>query len=308
MLAPRENLALFGHEEEKTFFLNAFHSGRFPHAWILGGNFGIGKATFAFHMARYIFSGRQDGNTSFSSQDSLCRRVTAQSYADLWTAGGENETEIGVERVRDLNSFLTQTSAEGGWRVLIIDGAERLNRNAANALLKRLEEPPSKTVFFLTTMLPARLLPTIQSRCHSLSLKPLEEGDMGKVLQSQGMDLPSFSSFAEGSPGRLMRLMEEDGPQIYADLQKIIEGTSPTDFINAYAGEDNSYDLIEDLLRNFLYKNLMKKLETRTGVDQALIAYEKIEHLFDQCRFSQLDKRATLNCVFSLFPLGIVPA
>ena len=65
-----ENLTLFGHEEEKTFFLNAFHSARFPHAWILGGNFGIGKATFAFHMARYVFSGRQDGNLQGSSAES----------------------------------------------------------------------------------------------------------------------------------------------------------------------------------------------------------------------------------------------
>ncbi len=299
MVAPRENLTLFGHEEEKAFFLNAFHSSRFPHAWILGGSFGIGKATFAFHMARYIFSGRQDGNTHFSDQDSLCRRIAVQSHGDLWTVGGDKESEIGVDSIRALNSFLNQTSAEGGWRVVIIDGAEGLNRNAANALLKRLEEPPLKTLFFLTTAIPGRLLPTIRSRCQLLSLKPLGEGDVKKVLQSQGRELPDFWLLAEGSPGRLMRLMEGEGPQVYADLQKIFEGGSPTDFMNTYAGEDNSYDLIEDLCRSFLYKNLMEKLKMQTGVDQALTVYEKIDHLFDQCRFAQLDKRATLSCAFA---------
>jgi len=299
MLAPRENLTLFGHEESKAFFINAFHSSRFPHAWILGGNFGIGKATFAFHMARYIFSGRQDGDTSFLDHDPLCRRIVAQSHGDLWTVGGEKESEIGVDLIRGLNSFLNQTAAEGGWRVVIIDGADRLNRNAANALLKRLEEPPLKTVFFLTTPIPARLLPTIRSRCQLLSLKPLTEQDVKEVLLSQGMTLPPFSFLAEGSPGRLIRLMEGEGPQIYEDLQKILEGTSPTAFINTYGGEENSYDLIEDLLRAFLYKNIMEKLETQADVDHPLKVYEKIDHLFDQCRFAQLDKRATLTCAFA---------
>lgn len=299
MLTPQENLTLFGHEEAKAFFLNAFHSSRFPHAWILGGDFGIGKATFAFHMARYIFSRRQDKNTSFLSHEPLHRRIVAQSHGDLWVAGGDSETEIGVDRIRDLNAFLTQTSAEGGWRVLIIDGAEKLNRNAANALLKRLEEPPSQTIFFLVTTVPAHLLATIRSRCQPLSLKPLGERDVIKVLQSQGMEIPTFFSLGEGSPGRLMRLMEGNGLQIYAELQKIIKGASPTDFINTYAGEESSYNVIEDLLRIFLYKDLMEKLERRGKIDQALIAYDQIDYLLSQCRFAQLDRRVTLSCAFA---------
>ncbi|MBI2706931.1 MAG: hypothetical protein HYX35_01225 [Proteobacteria bacterium] len=213
--------------------------------------------------------------------------------------GGDKESEIGVDLIRALNSFLNQTTAEGGWRVVIVDGAEGLNRNAANALLKRLEEPPPKTVFFLTTAIPGRLLPTIRSRCQLLPLKPLVEGDVEKVLLSQGMACPGFSSLAEGSPGRLMRLMEGEGPQIYADFQKILEGAPATDFINIYGGEENSYELIEDLLRAFLYKNIMEKLETQAEVAPPLKVYEKIDHLFDQCRFSQLDKRATLTCAFA---------
>lgn len=148
MLTPRENLHLFGHLEARECFLNAVHSQRFPHAWILSGPFGVGKATFAYHMARYILSNREDRNTTFTQDDPLYCRIRAQSHGDLWTVGGDEGGEIGIEPIRQLTSFLSQTTFEGGWRVVIIDGVEKLNRNAANALLKSLEEPPSKTVFF----------------------------------------------------------------------------------------------------------------------------------------------------------------
>ncbi len=300
MLAPRENVTLFGHEEAKALFLKAFHSARFPHAWILGGNVGIGKATFAFHMARYILSGRQEGDTHFSAHDPLCRRILAQSHGDLWTGGGEGEPEIGVDLIRDLTSFLTQTPAMGGWRVVIIDGADRLNRNASNALLKRLEEPPPKTIFFLTTPLPARLLPTLRSRCQLLPLSPLSDQEVKDVLSSQGIAPPDFFALAEGSPGRLATLMEGEGPHIYAGLQKILEGASPTSFINTFGGEEVSYALTEDLLRTFLYKGLVEKLgKDASVISRALETYEKIDRLFDNCRFAQLDKRATLTCALA---------
>jgi len=305
MLTPRENLKFFGHQEAQNVFLKAFHSGRFPYAWIITGPFGIGKATFAFHMARYILSGRQDGNTIFSESDPLHRRVVAQSHGDLRTLGGEEASEIGVESIRELNAFLNQTSAEGGWRVIIIDGADRLNRNAANALLKRLEEPPLKTVFLLITALPGRLLATIRSRCQLLALTPLEEETVKEVLFSQNISAPTFLSIAQGSPGRLMRLMEGEGQQIYADLQKVLQGGSPTSFVHTYGGEEGSYILLEDLLRNFLHTDLLAKVEggpslfNEVSLDEALRVYEKIEGLFDQCRFAQLDRKVTLTCVFA---------
>jgi len=306
MLTPRENLKLFGHDEPRETFLKAFHSNRFPHAWIVAGPFGIGKATFAFHMARYILSGRQDGNTLFAQDNPLHRRIVAQSHGDLWTLGGEETREVGVESVRELNHFLNQTSAEGGWRVIIIDGADTLNRNAANALLKRLEEPPPKTVFFLITSLPGRLLATIRSRCQVLPLMPLGESTVQEVLLSQGLSSPNFLPIGQGSPGRLMRLMEGAGAQIYADLQNLIigKGEAPS-FIQTYGGEETSYVLIEDLLRNFLHTDLLAKVEGNPSqfkdvpLDQALRVCEKIEDLFDQCRFAQLDRKATLTCVFA---------
>lgn len=305
MLTPRENLKLCAHQEARDFFLNTFHSSRFAHGWILGGGYGIGKATFAFHMARYILSGRHDKNTSFSESDPLYRRIVAQSHGDLWTLEGEDAVEFGVDPIRELNSFLTQTPAEGGWRVVIIDGAEKLNRNAANALLKRLEDPPKKTVFLLVTTTPGRLLPTIRSRCQLLSLTPLAEREVEEVLHSQGMKLPDFSSIAEGSPGRLMRLMQGEGEKIYKDLQKVLAGEEASSFMGAYTEGEGAYAIIEDFLRIFLYKNLMDKVEGRlsffknVSFEQALKTYEKVEELLTQYQTAQLDKRATLTCVFA---------
>ncbi len=224
MLTPRENTTLFGHQAARQSFMHAFHSPRCPHAWIIGGAVGVGKATFAFHHARYVLSGRQDGNTHFDENDPLHRRIVAFSHGDLWAVGGGEEDEIGIEPIRALTHFLHQTPLEGGWRVLIIDGADCLNRNAANALLKCLEEPPARTLFFLTTSLPESLLPTIRSRCHFLPLNPLDGNDVAAVLKSQGLTPPSFFERAEGSPGRLMRFMEGNGIQLYEDLEKVLEG------------------------------------------------------------------------------------
>lgn len=305
MLAPRENLKLVGHQEERDDFLRTFHSDRFPHGWIVAGPCGIGKATFVFHMARYILSGRQDKNTSFSEKDPLYRRIVVQSHGDLWTLGGEDAQEIDVDSVRKLNGCLNQTTAEGGWRVVVIDGANRLNRNAANALLKRLEEPPPKTVFFLITGFPGHLLPTIRSRCQTLSLNPLNEEEVKEALQFQGLPLPDYFSISLGSPGRLIRLMEGEGPQIYKELQKLLEGGAATSFVRDYGKEEASYNLVEDLLRNFLHHHLLEKIKGKTSffkdysLEKTLIIQGKIEGLFDQCRFAQLDRKATLTCVFA---------
>jgi len=304
MLTPRENLKLYGHVQERETFLKTFHSSRFSHAWIVAGSFGIGKATFVFHMARYVLSGRKDHNTDFQITDPLYRRTIAQSHGDLYTLG-DSGAEIGVEAVRNLNTALNQTPAEGGWRVVIIDGADTLNRNAANALLKRLEEPPPKTIFFLTTPLPGRLLATIRSRCQLLTLKPLSEEDLRNVLRSQNLDLPEFLSMGQGSPGRLMRLMEGEGASLYAEFQKVVAGASPTSLIHTYGGDEKTYATLEDLLRNFLHTNLLAKVEGHpsyfkdTSLDQVLRLCEKSEELFDQCRFAQLDQKATLTCIFA---------
>lgn len=297
MLTSRENLTLIGHQEARNLFLQAYHSARFPHGWIISGAFGIGKATFACHMARYLLSGRLDGNTQFAENDPLHRRMMAGSHGDLWTISPEDGKEIGVDAIRNLNSALNQTPAEGGWRVVIIDGADSLNRNAANALLKRLEEPPVKTLFFLITSLPGRLLPTIRSRCQCLHFNSLTDDEVKQVLQAQGLSVPDTLASFDGSAGRAMRLMAGEGAQLYTDLQAVLNGGSPTAFIHAYGGDD-FYEQVEDLVRQFVHAQLLKNAGS-DSVEKALKLHEEVDSLFTQARVGQLDRKATLTCVFA---------
>jgi DNA polymerase-3 subunit delta' len=292
MLNPRENLKLVGHSQAKEIFLNAYHSDRFPHAWILAGPFGIGKATFAFYMTRFLLS----GDDNILANHPIYRQIVADSHGDVRVIGSDDVREIGIETIRDLNGFLNQTSAQGGFRVVIIDGADKLNRNAANALLKRLEEPPPKTVFFLTTSVPGRLLPTIRSRCQVLNLLPLTDGEVEEVIKDQNLTAPEGITYEKGSPGRLIRLMEGEGGQIYADLQKVLAGGSPSAFIKAYGSDEAAYGIVEDLIRNFIHMNILEKVESDT-LDQTLKVCEKVETLLDECQFAQLDRKATLTCV-----------
>jgi DNA polymerase-3 subunit delta' len=299
MLNPKENLTLIGHQEAQDIFHKAFHSNRFHHAWIIHGPVGIGKATFAFHMARFLLSGEDN----ILSNNPIYRRILADSHGDLRVIGEEGEGEIGVETIRDLNTFLNQTSVEGGFRIVIIDGAERLNRNAANALLKRLEEPPAKTVFFLVTSCLGRLLPTIRSRCQVLTLSPLSESEVAAVFKSQDIDFEPHAMLAEGSPGLLARYRDEPGQQLSIEFQEVLGGKSATSLIRSYGGDEATYTLLEDLLRSHIHQELLEKALQESSLDKTLKIWDKVDQLLETCRFAQLDKKATLTCVFETLAL-----
>ncbi len=185
---PRETTELFGHEAAEEAFLAAFRSGRLPHAWILGGPEGIGKATFAYRVARFVLANpdphsaavRQAGTMAVPPDHPIARKIAAQSHGGLfvlrrqWNAEKKSmPTQIPVELVRKALDFFGATAAVPGWRVCIVDSAEDLNLNGANALLKTLEEPPEKSLFLIVSHMPGRIMPTIRSRCRSLAMRPL---------------------------------------------------------------------------------------------------------------------------------------
>src|SRR5215469_13580615 len=157
--APRENAALLGHEAAEAALLGAYRSGRLPHAWLFSGPRGIGKATLAFRFARFVLAGGGEGGLFAAAPTTLAmppthpvfRRVASGGHADLLVVerGLDSKrrklrSEIVVDDTRAIAGFLRLTPAEGNWRVVIVDGADLMNRNAANALLKTLEEPPQK--------------------------------------------------------------------------------------------------------------------------------------------------------------------
>ncbi len=192
MAHPRETTALFGHREAETALLNAYRSGRIPHAWLIGGAQGIGKATLAYRMARFVLAHRDPHGADVQRAETLwvdpsdpvARQVAAGAHGGLLTLErslndkGVMRTVITVDETRETISFFGSTAAVEGWRVCIVDTVDELNPNAANALLKVLEEPPQRSLFLLVSHAPARVLPTILSRCRKLPLRPLATADV----------------------------------------------------------------------------------------------------------------------------------
>ena len=232
---PRETNVLFGHREAEAALLNAYRSGRIPHAWLIGGAQGIGKATLAYRMARYVLAHRDPlaatvqraNNLDVDAADPVARRIAAGAHGGLLVLQrtpndkGVMRTVITVDETRETISFFGSTAAAEGWRVCIVDTVDELNPNAANALLKTLEEPPRQSLFLLVSHAPGRVLPTILSRCRRLPLRPLAMTDVIKAV-SQATGLASgdpaqleAAEAAEGSVARALTLLGGDAVKLH---------------------------------------------------------------------------------------------
>src|SRR6202790_4740743 len=235
VVPPRETTALFGHREAEATLLNAYRSGRIPHAWLIGGAAGIGKATLAYRMARFVLAHRdplgaevQRAETlSVDPSDPVTRHVAAGAHGGLLTLErtlndkGGMGTVITVDETRETTSFFGSTAAVDGWRVCIVDTVDELNPNAANALLKVLEEPPQQSLFLLVSHAPARVLPTILSRCRKLPLRPLATDEVIRAA-SEAADIPpddpaltEAAEAAEGSVARALTLLGGDALKLH---------------------------------------------------------------------------------------------
>src|ERR1700748_1870812 len=221
---PRETMSLFGHREAELALLNAYRSGRIPHAWLIGGAQGIGKATLAYRMARFVLAhGNPRGDAASPAEtlqvnpsDPVARQVATGAHGGLLTLErslndkGVMRTVITVDETRETISFFGSTAAVDGWRVCVVDTVDELNPNAANALLKVLEEPPRQSLFLLISHAPARVLPTIQSRCRKLQMRPLAIADVIRAAAhatSRDGDDPALAEAAEASEGSVSRAL-----------------------------------------------------------------------------------------------------
>ena len=232
---PRANFLLRGHEAAVASLYHAATSGRLHHGWLFTGPPGIGKATLAFRFARWLLAGGTTPDLSTPESTPLFRRVAAGTHPDLFTAERRiNEKteklqgEIVIATIREANAFMRLTPAEGGWRVIIVDGAEDMNPNTANALLKMLEEPPRRAILLLTSAAPGRLLPTIRSRCRTLPMAALPAADMLSLLADYAPQLGAAErarlvELAEGSIGNALALAAEDGIALAALVDEVLD-------------------------------------------------------------------------------------
>ncbi|MBC6442676.1 MAG: DNA polymerase III subunit delta' [Rhodobacteraceae bacterium] len=238
---PRETEVLYGQTAAEAEFLTAFNAGKTHHAWLLHGTQGIGKATLAWRIARFLLNQpREAGDCPFAKPElpqtleadpthpAVRRaRTLGEPRLALVRRGWNEKTKhlqnvITIYEVRKLKSFFALSIPDGGWRVAIVDAADEMNTSAANAMLKILEEPPEKTVLLLIAHQPARLLPTIRSRCRGLRCAPLSSADVAAALvqagHPAGEDAAAIAELSAGSAGSALRLIRDDGVAIYAQL------------------------------------------------------------------------------------------
>jgi DNA polymerase III subunit delta' len=226
----RETMALFGHSAAEAALLAAYRSGRMPHGILICGPKGIGKATLAYRLARFVLSHPDPAAADVQDAVSLrvdpaspvARRIAAQAQPDLLVIErtinerGVLRNQIAVDDVRRTVAFFGSTAGEGGWRIAIIDAVDDLNRSGANALLKVLEEPPTRGLLLLVAHSTARVPATLRSRCHIVSLRPLAPEDVAAALaaaagsQTDDEEVAAAAGAAGGSVNRALALLDED--------------------------------------------------------------------------------------------------
>jgi DNA polymerase-3 subunit delta' len=338
LIEPRANPLLIGHEAAEQAFLSAWRSGRLAHGWLLAGPRGIGKETLAFRIARYVLAGGAGEGLALDPAHPVFRRVAAGGHSDLYVLKRElNERtqklrgEIIVDDARALCEFLSLTPGEGEWRVAIVDGAEEMNRNAANALLKVLEEPPPRALLILVSHAPGRLLPTIRSRCRHLALRPLPDEALKRVLAPlldamTAEEQSTLIALAEGSPGRAVVLHAAGGVALYRELLALVSALPTLDAVKLHRLADGAggaegaetFRLIGELLLALLARLVRRKLAIGEaarmpldeeaalqhrlgagGLEQWVEVWDNLRRLFARADAIDLDPRQSLISAFA---------
>ncbi|VAX03914.1 DNA polymerase III delta prime subunit [hydrothermal vent metagenome] len=346
---------LYGHEAAEQMFLDAYNSDRLHHAWLITGPRGIGKASLAYKMARFLLSNPPEDNGLFGDAlvasspttlatdelSSVNKVISAGSHGDIIVIErqpnektGKMKAEIVVDDVRKLQNFFNKTSTEGGWRIAIIDSADEMNRNAANAVLKALEEPPKNALLILLAHAPGKLLPTITSRCRQLRLNPLPFGTVCAILSRHYPDIApdevaGYGVLSDGSPGYAINLVEHQGLELYIQLLEILASLPALDVPMAHklAGSlslkatEPKYILFGELLTAFINRmirhvtavqseevspvkpvltgelDLMLQLGQRIPLDHWAELWEKVTHKMAQVN---LDRKQVILNVLTL--------
>lgn len=280
-LHPRHTMTLTGHENVLQILSRAIRGGRPPGGWLISGPPGVGKATLAYRVARYLlaYGATADGpeDLSVPPDSPAAQQIIAGAHPGLLVLKrginpntGKPMSVLSVEEVRRLGPFFGMTAGAGGWRVAIIDTADDMNAASANALLKLLEEPPPRAVMIILANAPGRMLPTIRSRCQKLALRPLSDADMDQMLaralpDSLPDDRAALIRLAAGAPGAAMRLAEGDGLELAAAADQLIDQAASPDIGALFTLADKLARMTDgqSVLSGFLIQALEERIRRR---------------------------------------------
>jgi DNA polymerase-3 subunit delta' len=336
---PKESVQLIGHEGLKNELLGMIHENRLPHGILLSGAKGIGKATLAYHVARYLLQSGE-GEFQLDPASSTFRQVMVGSHPDIITVTQDSDDEddltkeIPAEKARALVHFFQQKPMMGKWRVAIIDSIDELNHKGANSLLKILEEPPAHCLLILITHNIAKVLPTIRSRSQLFLCNPLSLSDTENVLNALQLDIsPQERAFlvavSEGRVGYGLAILKMGGLKFYQALLTVFADLARGDmrslvpFMDKFIinhkelGKEEAWQLGIQILQHWVATRLSKVMAQETtwaNAEEAAIAqaffhtrsfddfarsWAVVNDLLQQSRTFNLDKKQTLVCFFS---------
>ncbi len=338
-LSPCQNPYLIGHDDEVKLFLTAFNSGALHHGWLITGDEGIGKATLAYKIARFLLAaenGRQYASMDIAADSSVFAQVVQKSHPDFkvlerdftetdkkkllkaikqgedcgeeMRQGLKRSSVIKVEDVRDVAAFLAKKSFNDSWRVVIVDSADDLNTSSANALLKILEEPPLKSILLLISHNPGKLLPTIRSRCAKLALKPLKETETASLLRRYRPELKEaevqgLAQIAAGSIGRALKYADNDALTMYETIKKICYGGTKADgALMLKSAEETAADEDRwDLFAELVCRFAHDNLADCARPRELYAAYEATLKILDETARLNMDKKQAVLQIFMQF-------
>ncbi len=326
---PAQSTGLVGHEKEIAHLLRQYASGRMHHAWLLTGPRGIGKATLTMQMAAHVFrypdyTQAPDSFQKSREHDPVAGKISAGSHPNLlhltrpWDQKAKKfKTRLTVDEIRQTVPFFGTSRGETGWRVTIVDPADDMNAAASNALLKILEEPPERSLFFIVSHSPAKILPTIRSRCQKLVMEALPESDLVEVLERIGTcdgmsddDLKLLVSLSQGSVRQAIILARDEGLDLYRKFEATCKGLEDPDWQQVHAladtvtlrGREDRYRL----LMHFAQEYIEKRATGRDGQEKPVSAlarwaevWEKLQKSISLADSYNLDKKQVIINLFS---------
>jgi DNA polymerase-3 subunit delta' len=324
----RETTAFFGHAAAERALLDAYRGGRIPHAWLIGGPPGIGKATLAYRMARFVLAHPDPAAPAVQTAASLAvdpghpavRRIAARAHGGLLilerTEGesGALRTVITVDEVRRTIGFFGRTAGEGGWRICIVDSADELQYpQGSNALLKILEEPPRRALLLLASHAPGRLLPTIRSRCRQLALRPLASEDIARAAAAalgRGADdeeVAEAAAAADGSVGRAVQLLSADALKVRERVTELLAALPSVDAMALHAlgdalgrADPQAFTAFVDAVRDWLSARLGRGSGEPARLAQVAEVWEKLNGAAREVEVFNLDRKPMVFAVFGL--------